>query len=214
MSSYRRTIREALQARLLAAATVAGANVFTGRARPILEILRKREAVISVYTSDESSDRSQDGNLYTRALSISVELAMGGGDDLDDQLDLAAEQIEAAINADPTLGTLLASDMVLNGTQSEIASMANQMVGAVRMDYEATYYTEAYRQEPSVVWPVPDDFDPAEVCPEMVPVPGPEYLTDEFADPFDGDQPGPVAPRPDERIYGDMPDRECHEGDA
>ena len=84
---YRRVIREALQAQIIAAATIAGANVFTGRARPILEILRKRESVVSIYTGDESAVRSADGQIYERSLTVSVELAAGGGDDLDDVLD-------------------------------------------------------------------------------------------------------------------------------
>ena len=96
---YRRVIREALQAQIIAAATIAGANVFTGRARPILEILRKRESVVSIYTGDESAVRSADGQIYERSLTVSVELAAGGGDDLDDVLDAFALQIENAINA-------------------------------------------------------------------------------------------------------------------
>ena len=87
---YRRVIREALQAQIIAAATIAGANVFTGRARPILEILRKRESVVSIYTGDESAVRSADGQIYERSLTVSVELAAGGGDDLDDVLDAFA----------------------------------------------------------------------------------------------------------------------------
>lgn len=200
--SHRRAIREALQARLLAAATVAGINVFTGRSRPILEILRKQQAVISIYTSDESSQRTDDGNLYSRALMVSVELAMGGGDDLDDRLDEAAEQIEAVVNADPTLGTLLASDMTLVGTVSEIASAGNQLIGAVRMDYECTYYSDAYQQDPAVTWPVPPGFDPAEVDPVELPVPAPEYLAESLEGMWEGGEPAPVAQRPGERIYG------------
>jgi hypothetical protein len=139
---YRQRIRETLAIRLAAAETLAGPNVFTSRARPILEILQKREAVLSVYTADETSVRSPDGHLLTRALTVSVEAAAGGGDDLDAILDHLAEQVEAAIDADPTLGGLLTDDLELTATTSEISARGNQQVGAFRMDFEAKYLTE------------------------------------------------------------------------
>ena len=139
---YRQRIRETLAIRLAAAETLAGPNVFTSRARPILEILQKREAVLSVYTADETSARSPDGHLLTRSLTVSVEAAAGGGDDLDAILDHLAEQVEAAIDADPTLGGLLSDDLELTATTSEISARGNQQVGAFRMDFEAKYLTE------------------------------------------------------------------------
>lgn len=139
---YRQRIRDAVAARLAAAGTLAGANVFTSRARPILEILQKRESVLSVYTADENSDRDPDGYLLRRTLVVSIEGAAGGGDDLDDHLDLMAEQVEDAINADPTLGALLTDEMVLTATASEISAKGNQQVGAFRMDYECVYLSE------------------------------------------------------------------------
>lgn len=162
---YRRVIREALQAQIIAAATIAGANVFTGRARPILEILRKRESVVSIYTGDESAVRSTDGQIYERSLTVSVELAAGGGDDLDDVLDAFALQIENAINANPTLGNVLSSDLALESTVSEITAAGNQLIGAVRLDYAATYHTAAAEADLFPAFPVPDGFDPAAVRP-------------------------------------------------
>jgi hypothetical protein len=63
---YRQTIRDALKDVLIAADTEAGGTVFTSRARPILEILQKRESVLSVYTSDEASTRTADAQLLER----------------------------------------------------------------------------------------------------------------------------------------------------
>ena len=148
---YRQTIRDAVAARLVAAATLAGPNVFTSRARPILEILQKREAVLSVYTADETSRRVPDGQLLERTLTVSIEGAAGGGDDLDDSLDTFAQQVEAAIDADPTLGTLLTEQMVLTGTTSEISARGNQQVGAVRMDFECVYLTPLIEEVPGVL---------------------------------------------------------------
>ena len=149
---HRQRIRDAIAERLVTAATLAGANVFTSRARPILEILQKREAVLSVYTADESSQRTKDGQLLERTVTASVEAAAGGGDDLDDTLDLLAEQVEAAIDADPTLGNLLSDDMELTATTSEITARGNQQVGAFRMDFECKYLTPRIT-EPAGVLP-------------------------------------------------------------
>jgi len=149
---YRQRIRDAIAERLAAAETLAGPNVFTSRARPILEILQKREAVLSVYTADESSQRTKDGRLLDRTVVASIEAAAGGGDDLDDVLDRLAEQVEAAIDADPTLGNLLSDDMELTATTSEITARGNQQVGAFRMDFECRYLTPRIT-EPAGVLP-------------------------------------------------------------
>lgn len=138
----RQQIRDAVAARLLAASTAAGSNVFTSRARPILEILQRKEAVLSVYTGDETSRRSPDGHLLDRTLTVSIEGAAGGGDDLDDVLDDFAQEVEAALDADPTLGGLLHDDLELTATSSEISARGNVQVGAFRMDYECRYLTQ------------------------------------------------------------------------
>lgn len=139
---YRQQIRDAMKARLLAANTLAGPNVFTSRAKPVLEILQKREAVLSVYTADESSTRSPDGYLLERTLTVSVEGMAGGGDDLDDVLDDMAKQVEDAIAADPTLNMLLSDELDLTSTTSEITARGNMQVGAFRLDFDCKYLTE------------------------------------------------------------------------
>lgn len=170
---YRQRIRDAVAERLANAETLAGPNVFTSRARPILEILQKREAVLSVYTADETSQRSRDGHLLERTLTVSIEAAAGGGDDLDDVLDVLAEQVEAAIDADPTLGFLLSDDMELTATTSEITARGNQQVGAFRMDFEAKYLTQRITEQPGVL--------PTQVF--VNPTPGPDAYRQVFEQP-------------------------------
>lgn len=150
---YRQQIRDAVAALLLEAETAAGVNVFTSRARPVLEILQKREAVLSVYTADETSERSPDGYLLARTLTVSIEGMAGGGDDLDDALDDMAAEVEAAIDADLTLGGLLSDEMVLTATTSEITARGNQQVGAFRMDFECRYETQRLSEGPAGVLP-------------------------------------------------------------
>jgi hypothetical protein len=148
---YRQRIRDAVAQRLLAANTLACTNVFTSRARPVLEILQKRESVLSVYTGDENSTDSPDGQHRVRTLIVSIEGMAGGGDDLDDTLDTMTEQVEAAIDADPTMGKLLAEPMELQATTSEISARGNQQVGAFRMDFECQYMTPLIEELPGVL---------------------------------------------------------------
>lgn len=148
---YRQRIRDAVAERLLAAETLAGPNVFTSRARPILEILQKREMVLSVYTADENSKRNGDSYLLERTLTVSIEGAAGGGDDLDDILDQLTEQVENTINADPTLANLLSGELVLTSTASEISARGNQQIGAFRMDFECSYLTERIAEQEGIL---------------------------------------------------------------
>jgi hypothetical protein len=142
MTHYRKRIRDAVKDVLLAANTLAGPNVFTSRARPVLEILQRREAVLSIYTADETSARDPDGHLMRRTLTVSIEAAAGGGDDIDDTIDVLAAQVEAAINANPSLTGLLTDDMDLTATTSEVTARGNMQVGAFRMEWQCTYLTE------------------------------------------------------------------------
>lgn len=153
MAHYRQTIRDATAA-VLAGRTGAGQNVFTSRARPVLEILQRREMVLSVYTADEASDRSGDGHQLVRRLTVSIEGMAGGGDDLDDVLDSLCAEVEALIDADPMLGNLLSEELVLVGTTSEISARGNQQVGAFKLDYECGYRT-ARIIDTSVAPPLP-----------------------------------------------------------
>lgn len=151
---YRQRIRDAVKTLLINASTLAGANVFTSRAKPVLEILQKGQAVISVYTADETSAALKDGYMLERTLTVSIEGMAGGGDDLDNKLDDLAAQVEAAIDADPTLAGLLAGELSLTATTSEISARGNQQVGAFRLDYECSYLT-VLEQEPAPM-PLPD----------------------------------------------------------
>jgi hypothetical protein len=168
---YRQRIRDAVAQRLLAANTLAGTNVFTSRARPVLEILQRQQMVLSVYTSDESSTDSPDGYNRVRTLTVSIEGMAGGGDDLDDVLDNLAEQVEAAIDDDDTLGTLLTEPMELQSTVSEITARGNQQVGAFRMDFSCDYMTAAASATATedALWP--ERPLPTEITTNLVPTP-------------------------------------------
>lgn len=166
MPHYRQTIRDAV-ADVLHGNTAAGENVFTSRARPVLEILQKRELVLSVYTADEASKRNGDSYLLNRGLVVSIEGMAGGGDDIDDVLDSLAQQVEDLIDADPMLSNLLSEEMVLVSTSSEITARGNQQVGAFRMDYECAYQTNRQRTG-YMPGDNPDDVIPTPPLPNLV----------------------------------------------
>lgn len=171
---YRKQIRNAMQQALIGQ-TAAGSNVFTSRSRPILEILQKRELVLSVYTADERSQRDGTGYLLERDLMVSIEGMAGGGDDLDDVLDDLADEVEAVVNADPTLGNLLADDLVLESTSVEISARGNMQVGAFRLDFATKYQTQRQvagylpADDPGVVVPTPPV--PTEITVQSTPTP-------------------------------------------
>lgn len=187
MAHYRQTIRDAVAA-VLKDNTEAGANVFTSRARPVLEILQKGQAVLSIYTSDESSNMDGDGYLLDRTLTISIEGMAGGGDDLDDILDDLCAEVEALIDADPMLGAVLSSEMVLTTTTSEITARGNQQIGAFKLDYECGYKTDRQRtgympgDAPDFVIPTPPIPSLVTVSGEATPIAYVAPLTDAVVD--------------------------------
>ena len=150
---YRQRIRDAVAQRLRAANTMAAANVFTSRARPVLEILQRREAVLSVYTGDETSEDNPDGHYRVRTLTVSIEGMTGGGDSLDDTLDMLAKQVEDVIEFNDTLDNLLSMPLELRSTTVEITARGNQQVGAFRMDFECQYITEFVVNPDDAMWP-------------------------------------------------------------
>jgi len=141
MAHHRKIIRDAVAAVLTTADTAAGDKVYTSRSRPVPEQTLKQSPVLSVYTADETSRKTADSHALERVLMVSIEGLAAGGDDLDDTLDNLAEQVEAAINANPNPDNLLTESLALTGTTSEISSRGNLQVGAFRMDFECTYMT-------------------------------------------------------------------------
>lgn len=177
MSHYRQQIREALAKLLVDAGTDAAGNVFTARARPVLEILQKQQAVLSVYTADETSERTPDGFSLRRELMVSVEGMTGGGDSADDAVDNIILQVEQAVLGNPTLGNLLAEDLVLGETAIDVGAKGNMAVGMFRLDFTAVYYTD-WVQLP----PPPPGYPPAKVYTDGEPIPD-GYLRTIYATP-------------------------------
>ena len=140
MTNHRTAIRE--QARtMLAGATLAGAKVFTNRARPITP---NDMPALLIYTgASRRGDRERDGSMVHRRLELVVEgavAATGRGEELEAQLEQLAEQVETALAADPTLGGLVL-DARWQSTDPDIVGDGRQLVGAVRVEFELELHT-------------------------------------------------------------------------
>lgn len=141
MAHPRKLIRDAVVALLTGAATAAGARVTATRVDPH----RKSELpAISVYTLGEqvtASDTTPRELTRVARLEITAWVAHTAALHADDAMDLLAEQIEAAMDADPYLGGK-AGDSVLEGTELAILDEHDDpLVGVVTLTYAVTYRT-------------------------------------------------------------------------
>lgn len=136
----RQAIREAVRARLISAATSAGARVYETRMTPFREV---ELPAIAVYTMDETADdRGSSPRELTRKLTLEIVAAVRAADNVDDALDSISLEIERAMHSDETLGGT-ASDSVLTSTDIGIEIEGNKPIGMVRINYAVTYYSHA-----------------------------------------------------------------------
>lgn len=135
----RKLIRDKIVS-LLVDKTDAGANVFPSRKRPVEEQILP---TIQVYANSESVEIWQEApREYERRLSISVEITAKENDDLDVTLDTIAEDVEAQLTQDHTLGELC-RDIILTGTDITINDNGDTLIGSCKITYDVLYYTLA-----------------------------------------------------------------------
>lgn len=145
MAHQRKLIRQAAVAKLIAAATSAGARVYPTRVAPLRKDLLP---AIAVYTEDEEVDPDSEGT-STRELKRYVELVVEGyvahtsALSADDGMDDLAEQIEAAIDADPNLNSTVGDHgCFLERTETGFADgSSDPLIGVVKLTYRALYRT-------------------------------------------------------------------------
>jgi hypothetical protein len=140
MAHPRKEIRHAVRDLLAAAATAAGDHVTATRIFPY----RKGDLpAISVYTLEETIDE-ESAESAPRELLRSIDLEVAGfvhaGSAVDDAMDDLAEQIEAAMDADPTFGGK-AADSFLRSTTMGLTGDGDTIAGMVTLTYDVTYRT-------------------------------------------------------------------------
>jgi hypothetical protein len=146
MAHPRKLIRQAVVALLAGANTAAGARVQGTRVEPHK---KSQLPAISVYTLREPVDQAASNDTAPRELTRDVKLEITGwvahSDVLpvDDAMDDLAEQIEAAMDADPYLGGK-AADSILEDTVMQVLEddgRSDPLIGIVTLTYSATYRT-------------------------------------------------------------------------
>jgi minor tail protein U len=136
MSNRRKEIRDALVDTLIDADTAAGENVYPNRETPLWD---SELPAILVYTIDESAEpRDANGRQYRRTLKITVEAKCEATTSVDDELDALAVEIEAAINANTSLGGLV-YDLTYLNTDLSLTSDTDILRGTATITYEAKY---------------------------------------------------------------------------
>lgn len=140
MAHPRKLIRHAFVAMLVAANTAAGARVYATRVDP----LKKQLPSISVYTlsdpvDDDASTETEEAHVVE--LEVLAVVAHTDAVPVDDAMDDIAEQIEAAVKANPYLGGE-ANDTRLVGTIMEVREengRSDPLVGLVVLTYAVEY---------------------------------------------------------------------------
>lgn len=148
MAHPRKLLRQAVVALLVSANTAASARVYDSRVDPLKN--RGKLPAISVYALSEDIDQEASANTapreLTREAAVEVALFVGGVDEVAvvDAIDDLAEQVEAAMDADPYIGGK-ASDSMLAGTVIEVLEVnggSDPLVGIAVLTYAVTYYSQ------------------------------------------------------------------------
>lgn len=148
MAHPRKLIRHAFATLLIGANTAAGTRVDTTRVEPQTE---QELPAISVYTlSDDVAGESSTEDEHELHLEVVAQVAHTDSNPCDDRMDDLAEQIEAAVVADPYLGGK-ASQITLKGTVMEVVEVdgrSDPTVGIVVLTYSVKYFSSVVLAEP------------------------------------------------------------------
>jgi hypothetical protein len=141
MSSYRNQINDAIKAQL-DGQTVAGSQIYTSLDRP-LDPERDLPAIM-IYTMAARRGPEDYGNaLIPRTVTIAIEAAICAdpGAAMEAAQDIA-DEIETAMEADPTLGKLV-NDTKWRQTISDVSSHGSTVMGVCVVEYDVDIFTNA-----------------------------------------------------------------------
>lgn len=136
----RRTIRENVKAALSGINAVSG-RIFTNRVDPLQP--RELPCVIIETPSDSISLLNLSPvrpRVQRRDCSVNVLIISAATDAIDDVLDDVGEEVEQAMQGDPSLG-VGATNLELRGTQSTIVGEGSELRGVLRLSYSVTVST-------------------------------------------------------------------------
>lgn len=136
MSHKRTDIRKSCVASLIAADTAAGLNVFSNRAIAFFGVTLP---AINVVTTDESAEPESVSDAPTlRSLQLAIDLFMEASENLDDDLDDLALEVEEVLRNVESLGDA-AIDCRLETTAMDLTRLGETPAGVTRLVYLVTY---------------------------------------------------------------------------
>lgn len=137
MTHYRKQIREKVKDILVAATTSAGDRIFSNLP---LHSFAETYPLIRVWILEESSDElDMSGGKYRRSLQLIIEgRVRSTSDQLDDELDQLAIEIETAMKADHTLGGLVAKSSLVR-TEVALSAEGSPPPALIGLQYEVIY---------------------------------------------------------------------------
>lgn len=142
MKHPRQDIREAIATRLKEVSTSAGDNIFISRAKPLFD---QNLPAILIYASNEQINEERwhsDGfGPLVRELEIFIEAVDFGKEELDNNLDTLALQIENALDG-WDIPNRQSSILKFKGTDMDMTIDGNKTYGAVRLAFDLTYRTQ------------------------------------------------------------------------
>lgn len=177
MSAIGKAIRQAIAERLKAADTRAGQRVFTNRRS---RITLKQVPAIAIYTASGRSQIIQEApRQYLRTDRVAVEMVFRGAsaadDDVDDELDDFADEVEAVLFLDETFGKT-AADSRLVEQEVSIGVNGEFPIGVLRLWLEVDYVQDA----PEEGEPVLPRFDKLAATWDLAPADGATDARDEI----------------------------------
>lgn len=146
----RKQVREAMVT-LLTGLTTTGSHVFKNR----LIALKENQLPALVVTTNEEEITTQDAGVdavLDRRLSIELLVHAKAVDDIDDELDLIALEVESKVFESEVTNTLngLISSLELNGISNEFDAQGEKKAGLARMSFTAIYFNQASAPDVSI----------------------------------------------------------------
>lgn len=141
---------------LISQNTMAEDRVYGNRARSVWP---EELPLIAIYTRNETcTEFEKSPRTLKREALVAIECIAKADESLDDTLDQMAEEVEAAIGSDESLGDVC-SDCILQDTETTLSADGNTMFGSAVLTYRVTYFSELV--EPEAVGDPLEGFDVA-----------------------------------------------------
>ena len=157
MAHERKLIRQAMVAKLAALVTSVGGRVFKTRLEPIKTV---ELPCLNVYTTDVETISEDSADTAPRELKRTARIAVDAWttatDNVDDEVDDLAEEVEAAMDDDVFLGIAFIDDVILQSTEVGLSTQGNRPMGVVHLEFAVTYRTQVRKPAPT------DKFDKAD----------------------------------------------------